>query len=70
MDDITKRQIEKEIEDFFTNIFEKYPDLHKIQINKIIRAVEPKIPHKHKTFGIYRRHMSEDEQYKINYICN
>lgn len=67
MDDITKRQIEKEIEDFITNLFEKHQDLHKIQLHKMMRAVEPKTPHRHTTFEIYRRHMSEDEPYKVDY---
>lgn len=66
MDDITKRQIEKEIEDFITNLFKKHQDLRVIYFDKDIRPLDGEIP-KHKTFSIFRRHITEDERHKINY---
>lgn len=67
MDENTKRQIEKEIEEFFSGIFEKYPDLHKIHMHKMLRWQEPGMPHRHAVFEIYRRHMTEEPEYKIDY---
>lgn len=72
MDDITKRQIEKEIEEFITNLFEKHQDLRVIYFDKDMRPIftDNDGISKHKTFSIFRRHITEDEKYKIKYHIN
>ena len=70
MDDITKSKIEKEIEDFVSNLFEKYKDLRVVYFDKYMRPVEENFPPKHVSFSIYRRHMTEDEKFKVNYHIN
>ena len=67
MDEKTKRQIEKEIEDFFYGLFEKHQDLRIIQMHKMMRPDAPKMSCRHVNFEIYRRHMVEEDAYKIDF---
>ena len=58
---VQRKQIENEVKEFFSNLFEKYPELGQITFHKVLAY-----SNKTKYFTIQRRHLSERKEYKID----
>ena len=58
---VQEEQIENEVNEFFSNLFEKYPELGQITFHKVLAY-----SNKSKFFTSQRRHLSERKKYKID----